>query len=110
MSKPYVMSLVYNCRIRPEMWGKLFRRELLHDDIQRRLTYIVYRLYTDTAGVGIPTVRRKLDKHGMLQYGSIKYAKKYLSRKDYWYLEKRYVRVRTVLRKRKYTNEPLWYQ
>ena len=178
LSKLDVVSAVIESRVRPEMWGKLFKRDLfadgslqtfdgmtcaedlcliyqlvdkaekivtyngvayeycrregslavdnvygdrelensivaykmmetafghyrdLHERLERRLTYLAFRLYTDTVGVGIATVRRGLRKHGMQKYGSLRYAVKCLGVKKYWFLAKRYVYVRTVLRRR----------
>lgn len=74
---------------------------VLQEKLQRRLTYLAFRLYTDTVGVGFGTVRRMLRKYGMQQYGSIQYARKYLGIKDFYYFVKRYVYVRTVLKNRR---------
>lgn len=71
----------------------------LQEKLQRWLTYLVFRLYVDIADVVIAKVRRLLRKHGMQQYGSLRYAGRYLGVKDYWFLLKRYVYVRTVLGK-----------
>lgn len=71
----------------------------LHERLERRLTYLAFRLYTDTVGVGIATVRRRLRKHGMLQYGSLRYAVKYLGVRYSYFFAKRYLLVHKRLRK-----------
>lgn len=71
----------------------------LHRQLERRLTYLAFRLYTDTVGVGIVTVRRRLRKHGMLQYGSLRYAVKYLGVRYSYFFAKRYFFVHKRLRK-----------
>lgn len=69
----------------------------LQDLLNRRLTQVMFTLYFER--VPLTTVRALLRKYGLIRYGSIAYACKYLSLKDYWYCVKRYVYVRTMMKK-----------
>lgn len=69
----------------------------LQELLNRRLTQVMFTLYFER--VPLSTVRALLRKYGLIRYGSISYACKYLSLKDYWYCVKRYVYVRTMMKK-----------
>lgn len=65
--------------------------------LAQRLTKVAFTLYFER--VPRHTVHALLHKHNMLPYGSVKYALKYLTIKDYWFFVKRFIYVRTKLAK-----------
>lgn len=61
----------------------------LHSNVEKRLTREIFILYFER--LSAHNVRKLLLKHGMLTYGTLSYARKYLSLKDYWFFAKRFV-------------------
>lgn len=70
---------------------------MLHDKLEYRLTKVMFALYFER--ITIRKVRELLRKHEMLNYGSLKNACKILKWKDYWFCMKRFIYVRTMLKK-----------
>lgn len=70
---------------------------MLHDKLEYRLTKVMFALYFER--ISIRKVRELLRKHEMLNYGSLKNACKILKWKDYWFCMKRFIYVRTMLKK-----------
>lgn len=66
-------------------------------DLQHRLARTFLALYSES--ISAKEVKALLRKHGMLKYGEICSAYKYLKLSDFWYCLKRFVYVRTKLNK-----------
>lgn len=69
----------------------------LNTKLNYRLTKVIFALYFER--IPIRKVRKLLRKHEMLNYGSFKKACKSLKWRDYWFCMKRFIYVRTMLKK-----------
>lgn len=67
----------------------------LHLLLAQRLTKVAFTFYVER--VPLHVVRRLLRQHGLLPYGSVRFALKYLTLKDFWFFIKRFIYVRTKL-------------
>ena len=68
---------------------------MLGEKVQHCLTKAIFTLYFER--VSVWKVRSLLRKYGMLSYGNVKYAYKYLRPEDYSFFIKRYIYVRVKL-------------
>lgn len=69
----------------------------ISNELQHRVARTVFALYSES--ISVKEVKALLRKHGMLKYGEMLSVYKYLKLSDLWYCMKRFVYVRTKLRK-----------